>query len=159
MFIKFNILRDNYIARTLIVGFENENIEGDERNQTLNNTLSDGRCNPLRGPNRLQHKAMIGGVEYPQYVPIHFNRNIDYECLNNNSFSKRMPVILFWNKFYGDDKFYFKLGSVFNSSNCHLIFLNATKFKIFIVTQAKKHRLRRTTARLSTVRQQTTSQD
>jgi hypothetical protein len=121
MFIKFNILRDNYIARTLIVGFEEENNKTDNsqsgnevirkvENVIVKNKLSDGRCNPILSSDKLQYKVKIGGVEYPQHVPIHFNRSVDFECLNNNSLSKRMPVILFWNKFYGDESFYFSLG-------------------------------------------------
>jgi hypothetical protein len=135
-FTKLYKLGDNYIASTLIAGFENEsgddNIHKSE-NMAANDKLSD-RCNPTLSSDKLQYKAKIGGVEYPQHVPIHFNRSIDFECLNNNSFSKRMPLILFWNKFYGNESFYFSIGKLlldwrFFVFSFHLLYFNFARQK------------------------------
>ncbi len=103
--LKFNILNNRYLAQQLSFN-TNENAW-----TTLDSvTTSNGECNPIRKDNKLQHKVMIDGIEYPQYTPIHFDKHYDFECLNKNSANKSLKKILFWNKFYGDDSFYYKLG-------------------------------------------------
>ena len=54
-------------------------------------------CDPINN-NPNQYTVNIDGVVYPQYVSLHFDRRINFDCLNKN---KKLKKILFWNKFYG----------------------------------------------------------
>ena len=90
-------------------------------------------CSALKKNYRDQYTVKIDGVEYPQYIPIHFDRSINFECLNrgskaNNNSNK---LILFWNKFYGDESFYYRLGkkTPFVYNNCPVMNCETTNDK------------------------------
>ena len=57
--------------------------------------------------NDSQYWVNLESVRYPQYVPLHFNKSINFTCLNER---KSLKTILFWNKFYGHDSFYYGIG-------------------------------------------------
>jgi hypothetical protein len=78
--------------------------------------ISQHNCSPVK-LNFQPYSANINGVAYPQYLPVHFNDSIDFHCLNNNP---RTKLILFWNKFYGDESFYYSLGrkTPFEANHC-----------------------------------------
>jgi ferredoxin-like protein FixX len=88
---------------------------------------NDQKCEPYRSETykKNQYFVKIDGVTYPQYLPLHFDNRIDFDCLNRN---KNLKKILFWNLFYGDDSFYYSLGKrgpfIMNScpvTNCETI--------------------------------------
>ena len=64
-------------------------------------------CSPMRSGNEThQFEVMLDGVRYPRVVPAHFNKSLDFECLN------RAPLrrIFLWNRFWKSDTFEFGLG-------------------------------------------------
>jgi hypothetical protein len=46
-----------------------------------------------------QFYVNINGVQYPQHVPIYYNRTINFDCLNT---MRRRNRILLWNPFFDD---------------------------------------------------------
>lgn len=73
-------------------------------------------CDPIKSKDS-QYYVNLDGVKYPQYVPLYFNRSIDFDCLNSNP---KVKLILLWTKFYGDDSFYYTIGKrdPFVRNNC-----------------------------------------
>jgi hypothetical protein len=77
---------------------------------------STGKCKPIYSKNK-QYTVKLEGISYPQYVPIYFNKSINFKCLNQSSVTKK---ILLWNTFFGSQDYSYGLGKLqpFIKNNC-----------------------------------------
>lgn len=122
-FLKFSLISHENRLGKAYIGFGGNISELDQKSQA--------GCSPFKIKDE-QHKVLIDGVEYPQHIPIHFSRKIDFECLNKKAAEKKKhKLILFWNKFYGDESFYYSLGKTkpFENNNCPATFCETTSDK------------------------------
>ena len=57
--------------------------------------------------NATNFEIFIDNFTYPKLIPLRDNRTINFECMNEQ---RRSKVILFWDKFYAREDFYYGLG-------------------------------------------------
>jgi hypothetical protein len=57
------------------------------------------KCAAIKSFNHF--KVVIDGVEYPKRIPLYHNKSINFEYLNNLTFSSNTKTILMWNEFKG----------------------------------------------------------
>jgi alpha-1,3-fucosyltransferase len=98
--------------------FSKENLEDLNKNyRTLSNQNLD-KCNPIVDDSA-SYSVEINQIRYPQYVSLHANKSINFECLNK---SREIKRILFWTTWFGDDTFGVGLGirKPFENLNCQV---------------------------------------
>ncbi len=74
------------------------------------------KCNPINKSYK-QFRVTLDGHTYPKHLNLHTNKSIDFECLNS---SKKLKLILLWNKFWNIPDYRYGLGIVtpFLKNNC-----------------------------------------
>ena len=80
---------------------------------TVDRDSNDVKCSPLNETyeNRV---VEIDGKKYPQIVPMHFNKSINFECLNRGP-QKR---IFYWTRFWKSERFGLDVSNPFEKYNC-----------------------------------------
>ena len=103
VYVLYNYVNNNHTPISLYKNRNDEFIQ--QENGLVFVSSNETKCSPLIA-NASQYYVVMDGLRYPQFVPLHQNVSINFECLN----SRRIKKILVWNSFFGDENFSFGMG-------------------------------------------------
>ena len=111
----YQFLNETYHIKSVYYLF-NTNIKYLETSRS--SSSSSDQCNIFTGFKNEQF--LINNKTYPNFVPIIYNKSIDFECLNLKQSKKKPKIILLWTKFNGIPLIPIELGfrKPFEQINC-----------------------------------------
>jgi alpha-1,3-fucosyltransferase len=80
--------------------------------------INNFKCNVFT--NLTNEKYLINGKQYPNFVPLIYNKSIDLKCLRNKKNTNKSKIILLWTKFNGEPLIPIQLGTnkAFDNLKC-----------------------------------------
>jgi hypothetical protein len=115
IFVSFQFFKNSIVINPSHIPFEPIPTQPASVDLDKSDIFESQQCDPV-DRNFKQYTVEIAGKTYPQYLLRNQNYSHNFECLNKTGDT---PLILAWNKFYGESNFGYGLGKVQPFVNHH----------------------------------------